>query len=73
MLLRFVRFDGANTSFAHMTLSKSSPIDGIWDMLNHNFQEAYTPNAAITADEQVFPYRGRIRFPYKPAKYEIKT
>lgn len=76
MLLRFVRFDGANTRSARMLLSKSAPIDDIWTMMNHNLQEAYTPNAAITVDEQLFPYRGRTRFtqyiPSKPAKYGIK-
>lgn len=46
-------------------------------MLNRNLEESYTPGAAITVDEQLFPIRGRTRFtqyiPSKPAKYGIKV
>lgn len=46
-------------------------------MLNSNLQSCYVAGPAVTVDEQLYPYRGGIRFtqyiPSKPAKYGIKV
>lgn len=42
--------------------SKSAPIDDTLNIMNHNLQEAYTPKAPITVDEELFPYRGHTKF-----------
>lgn len=34
----------------------------MWIMMNYQLQKAYTPNAGITVDEQLFPYCGRAGF-----------
>lgn len=76
LLLRFIRFDNANTRPIRQELSKSAAIDDLWLMLVTNLGSSYTPSANLTVDEQLFPYRGRTRFtqyiPSKPAKYGMK-
>lgn len=46
----------------------------IWTMLNENLCQSYKPSEWITIDEQLYGYRGRIRFPHyrKLEKYSIK-
>lgn len=46
ILLRFIRFDNANTRIV---------------MLNMNLERAYVPGAALTVDEQLFPAKYGIK------------
>jgi len=75
-ILRFIRFDDANTRQERQQIDKAAPIRDIWAMLNSNLQNYYKPTENLTVDEQLFPYCGRTKFtqyiPSKPAKYGIK-
>lgn len=75
-ILRFLRFDDANTREERQRTDKAAPIRDLWIMLNSNLRKYYKPTENLTIDEQLFPYRGRTKFtqyiPSKPAKYGIK-
>ena len=75
-IIRFIRFDDANTRAQRMEIDKAAPIRDIWTMLNSNLPKHYSPTEHPTIDEQVYPYRGRTKFtkyiPSKPAKCGIK-
>ena len=76
-IIRFIRFDDANTRAQRMEIDKAAPIRDIWTMLNNNLPKHYNPIEHLTIDEQLYPYRGRTKFtqyiPSKPAKYGIKV
>lgn len=76
-ILRFIRFDDANTRRARIEEDKVAPIRDIWTMLNSNLVEMYRPTDCLTIYEQLFPYCGRTGFtqyiPAKPAKCGIKV
>lgn len=76
-IIRFIRFDDANTREVRIKEDKAAPIRDIWTMLNANLSALYKPMECLTVDEQLYPYRGRTRFiqyiPSKPAKYGIKV
>jgi len=76
-ILRFIRFDNANSRVERMKDDKAAPIRDIWEMLKANLTKLYKPSECLTIDEQLFPYRGRTKFtqymPSKPAKYGIKV
>lgn len=75
-ILRFIRFDDANTRQARSEEDKGAPIRDIWTMLNANLKNVYKPTENLTIDEQLYPFRGHTKFtqyiPSKPAKYGIK-
>lgn len=74
-ILIFVRFDDANTHAERIKTDKVASIRDIWTMLNNNLR-LYRPTESLTVDEQLFPFRGRTKFPQyipsKQAKYGIK-
>lgn len=76
-ILRFLRFDDANTREERQRTDKAAPMRDLWTMLNSNLRKYYRPTENLTVDEQLFPYRGRTKFtqyiPSKPAKYGIKV
>ncbi|XP_076267092.1 piggyBac transposable element-derived protein 4 isoform X2 [Rhynchophorus ferrugineus] len=76
-IIRFIRFDDANTRAQRLENDKAAPIRDIWTMLNSNLAKHYKPTEYLTIHEQLYPYRGRTRFtqyiPSKPAKYGIKV
>lgn len=76
-ILRFIRFDDANTRAARAQTDKAAPITELWLIMNANLHAHYKPSENLTIDEQLFPFRGRTRFtqyiPSKPAKYGIKV
>lgn len=75
-ILRVIRFDNAYTRATRKESDKAAPISDVWEMLMKNLQQNYYPDANVTIDEQLFPFRGRACFiqyiPSKPAKYGIK-
>ena len=75
-IMRFIRFDDANTRKQRKITDKAAPIRDIWTMLNKNLLQIYKPTENLTVDEQLYPFRGRTKFtqyiPSKPAKYGIK-
>lgn len=75
-ILRVIRFDNAYTRATRKESDKAAPISDVWEMLMKNLKENYYPDANVTIDEQLFPFRGRAGFiqyiPSKPAKYGIK-
>lgn len=76
-IIRFIRFDDANSRTERIKNYKAAPIRDIWIVLNDNLAKNYKPTSNLTIDEHLFPYRGRTRFtqyiPSKPAKYGIKV
>ena len=76
-IIRFIRFDDANTRAQRMEIDKAAPKRDIWTMLNNNLPKHYNPIEHLTIDEQLYPYRGRTKFtqyiPSKPPKYGIKV
>lgn len=69
-IIRALRFDDkrhrdSNDKFAHIRC--------LWDKVMDNLRKRYAPGENITADEQLFPCRGRVSFrqymPSKPDKY----
>jgi hypothetical protein len=76
-IVRFIRFDDANTRAQRLESDKAAPIRDLWTMLNSNLAKQYKPTEHLTIDEQLFAYRGRTKFtqyiPSKPAKYGIKV
>ncbi|XP_065662544.1 piggyBac transposable element-derived protein 4-like [Hydra vulgaris] len=75
-VMRFIRFDDANTRMQRKITDEAAPIRDIWTMLNKNLSQIYKPTENLTVDEQLYPFRGRTKFtqyiPSKPAKYGIK-
>ncbi|XP_011859481.1 PREDICTED: piggyBac transposable element-derived protein 4-like isoform X1 [Vollenhovia emeryi] len=75
-IMRYIRFDDANTRQQGVREDKAAPIRDIWTMLNANLSQMYKPTENLTIDEQLYPFRGRTKFtqyiPSKPAKYGIK-
>ena len=75
-ILRFIRFDDANTRQARTEQDKAALIRDVWTMFNSNLSKMYEPTKNSTIDEQLYPYRGHTKFtqyiPSKPAKYGIK-
>ncbi|XP_053956119.1 piggyBac transposable element-derived protein 1-like [Anastrepha ludens] len=76
-IVRFIRFDSERTRAVRLEANKAAPISELWTQMNANLRKYYQPSGEITADEQLFAYRGRTRFtqyiPSKPAKYGIKV
>lgn len=76
-IIRFLRFDDANTREQRLKADKAAPISEIWTMLNCSLINMYRSTENLIIDEQLFAYRGRTRFtqyiPSKPAKYGIKV
>ena len=76
-IIRFIRFDDANTRAQRMEIDKAAPIRDIWTMLNNSLPKHYNPIEHLTIDEQLYPYQSRTKFtqyiPSKPAKYGIKV
>ncbi|XP_058789554.1 piggyBac transposable element-derived protein 4 [Phymastichus coffea] len=75
-ILRFIRFEDANTRQERSEQDKAVPIRDVWKMFNSNLAKLYKPTENLTIDEQLYPYRGHTKFtqyiPSKPAKYGIK-
>ncbi|XP_025832860.1 uncharacterized protein LOC112905173 [Agrilus planipennis] len=75
-IMRFLRFDDANTRSQRKKEDKEAPIRDLRIMLNANLSQMYKPMENLTTNEQLYPYRGRTAFtqylPSKPAKYGIK-
>ena len=75
-ILRFIRFDDANTRQAKTKQDEAALIRDVWTMFNSNLSKMYEPTENRTIDEQFYPYRGHTKFtqyiPSKPAKYGIK-
>jgi len=73
---RFIRFDNEQTRDERAKTDKAAPIRDIWEMFNLNLFKGFKPGECITLDEQLFPFRGHMKFtqyiPSKPAKYGIK-
>ena len=61
-ILRFIRFDNANTRQARTEQDKAVLIRDVWTMFNSNLCEMYKPTKNSTIDEQLYPYRGHTKF-----------
>ena len=75
-ILRFIRFDDANTRQARTEQDKAALFRDVWTMFNSNLSKMYKPTENLTIDEQLYPYRRHTKFtqyiPSNPAKYGIK-
>lgn len=57
-ILRFIRFDHANTRQQRTKEGKAAPIRALWTMLNVNLSQMYKPTENLTIDEQLYPFHG---------------
>lgn len=73
---RVIRFDNHFNRVERLAVDRAAPITALWEMMNKNLSMCYKPSDAITVDEQLYPFKGRVKFlqymPSKPAKYGIK-
>ena len=75
-LLRCMRFDNYRSRPARQRTDRLAAIREVWEMFNNNLRNIYVPNEALTVDEQLVGYRGKIPgrtyMPSKPRKYGVK-
>ena len=57
-IIRFIRFDDANSRAQRMEIYKAAPIRDIWAMLNSKLAKHCKPTEYLTIDEQHYLYRG---------------
>jgi len=50
-IMRYIRFDDANTRRQRVREDKAAPIRDIWTMLNANLFQMYKPTENLTIDE----------------------
>ena len=74
-LLRCMRFDNYRNRPARQG-NRLAAIREVWKTFNSNLRNIYIPNEALTVDEQLVWYRGKIPgrtyMPTKPRKYGVK-
>lgn len=75
-LLNHIRFDDKSTRTARKAKDKFAPVREVWELFQRNLSKYYHPDAFLTVDEQLVPFRGRCGFlqymPSKPDKYGLK-
>ena len=75
-LLRCMRFDNYRNRPARQRNDRLAAIREVWETFNSNLRNIYIPNEALTVDEQLVGYRGKIPgrtyMPSKPRKYGVK-
>ena len=75
-LLRCMRFDNYRNRPARQEKDRLAAIREVWEIFNSNLRNIYNRNEALTMDEQLVGYRGKIPgrtyMPTKPRKYGVK-
>ena len=75
-LLRCMRFDNYCNRPARQRNDRLAATREVWETFNSNLRNIYIPNEALTVDEQLVGYGGKIPgrtyMPSKPRKYSIK-
>lgn len=56
---RFLRFDNPHTRASRLETDKTAAISDIFELLNANLRNNYTPSECLVVDEQLFPFRGK--------------
>lgn len=73
---RFLRFDDKKERTKRLGDDKLAAVREINDIIVEQFKSSYRPNATLTVDERISPFRGRVGFRIymksKPKKYGIK-
>lgn len=73
---KYLRSDDIDTRVDRLVKDKLAPIRGVYDIIVKQFKSSYQPNATLTIDERISPFRGRVAFRIymknKPQKYGIK-
>lgn len=73
---RHLRFDDKRTRDERLKTDTLAAFSYVWKLFIDNCKKSLIPEAFLTIDEQLVPFRGRCRFlqyiPKKPAKYGIK-
>ena len=73
---RFLRFDDKKERTKRLGDDKLAAVREINDIIVEQFKSSYRPNAILTVDERISPFRGRVGFRIymksKPKKYGIK-
>ena len=74
-LLRYMRFDNYRNRSARQGSDRLAAIREVWETFNSNLRNIYIPNEALTVDEQLVEYRGKIPgrtyMQTKPRKYGV--
>lgn len=72
-----LRFDDKDTRSHRRRKDIFAPFRDIFDEINANLSKNYIPDVNLTVDEQLIPWRGRVKFlqylPSKPDKYGMKV
>ena len=75
-LLRCMRFDNYRNRPVRQRNDKLAAIREVWETFNSNLCNIYIPNEALTVDEELVGYGGKISgrtyMPSKPRKYGVK-
>ena len=75
-ILKLIRFDDKNARRRRLVSNRFALISDVWYRFIHNCQLAYTPNAYLTVDKQLFLTKVRCQLtqfmPNKPNKFGIK-
>ena len=71
-----MRFDNYRNQPGRQADDRLGAIRKVWSAFNNNLRNIYIPNEALTVDEQLVGYRGKILgrtyVPSKPRKYKVK-
>ena len=75
-ILRFLRFDNAQSRGHHWSPNKLQPIREVFETWDSYLRDSYTCRPSVTVHEQLISYRGRCPFKQyissKPGKCGIK-
>ena len=75
-ILRFLRFDNAQSRRHHRSPNKQQPIREVFETWDSYLRDSYTCRPSMTVHEQLVCFRGRCPFKQyissKPGKYGIK-
>ena len=75
-LLRCMRFYNYRNRPGRQKNDRLAAIRKVWKIFDSNLRNIYIPNDALTVDEQLVGYRGKIPGrtykPSKPRKYGVK-
>lgn len=76
-LLQCIRFDDLQTRDERRKTDRMAAIRECFEIFVKNCKSRYVPNVEVTVDEQLYPWRGRVKhlkvyIPSKLAKYGLK-
>ena len=59
---KYLKIDDIDTRVDRLVKDKLAPIREVYDIIVKQFKLSYQPNATLTIDERISPFRGRVAF-----------